>query len=162
MVFNLSFEQQSCRATFGCGASIWLCTSSFGFSHCFLFHSLFVLRRCVYAVAVCTMPRGLVSGAPFFSIILRWRQASYRTYKHCIQKLVISSRIHNPWYLLTGQKTVDAHGFRLLVKDRISLRAFGHAVLCENSRRQDSFLAAGEGSGACCSEARWLIAGACA
>ena len=23
MVFNLSFEQQSCRATFGCGASIW-------------------------------------------------------------------------------------------------------------------------------------------
>ena len=63
---NVSCEQQSCRATFGCGASIWLCTSSFGFSDCFLFHSLFVLRRCVYAVAVCTMPRGLVSGAPFF------------------------------------------------------------------------------------------------
>ena len=70
--------------------------------------------------------------------------------------------LKNPWYLLTGQKTVDAHGFGLLVKDRISSRAFGHAVLCENSRRQDSFLAAGEGNGACCSEARWLIAGACA
>ena len=46
-------------------------------------------RRCVYAVAVCTMPRGLVSGAPFFSLfcggdthptahVWRWRRASRR------------------------------------------------------------------------------------
>ena len=89
MYFNLSFEQQSCRVTFGCGASIWLCTSSFGFSDCLLFHSLFVVRRCVYAVAVCTMPRGLVSGAPLFSLfcggdkhptahVWRWGRASRR------------------------------------------------------------------------------------